>query len=776
MSNDIASFEKWKEKKKKNKEMGGKKKKMFVRKRQWEVEVEKIKDLEKLYEEFDVTKAETFEEFPLSDKTKKGLEKAGYSKPTAIQQASFTPAIKGRDILGAAKTGSGKTLAFLIPVLECLFRQRWSSIAGPGALIISPTRELAYQTFEVLKKIGQFHDFSAGLVIGGKDVKSESSHMSRTNILICTPGRLLQHMDETSYFDASNLQVLVLDEADRILDLGFKATLNAVIENLPTEKQTLLFSATQTKSVKDLARLSLRDPAYVSVHEKSRSSTPAGLNQKYVVCKLENKLNMLFSFVKTHLKTKTLVFLSSCKQVQYVFAAFCKLRPGVPILMLHGKMNQMRRMAAYDEFCRKQFALLFCTDIAARGLDFPSVDWVLQLDCPEDAETYIHRAGRTARYHGEGHALLVLLESEEEAMVQQLQDRKVPISKTEINTEKFTNINSRLESFCAADLELKQRAQRCFVSYIRSVFLMKNKSVFSVQSLPLAGYSQSLGLAVTPRVRFLQKHEANKNKNKTSVDENSNMIISNNNHEKEAFSGLDTSENDVGDMFQVKKKDVFNLEDDDSENGEKDGKPSKDKTMTNVGAIKKLLKKKYKYNQKILFDEKGELVESWPPVDPKIYSEEGVADDDNSEGLDIEKAKIEMQERDAVDRQRHKEKVKLKHQEKRHKDKEMRRQLQAKKEGRSYKKDEEEVVAHLGDSQQYDDSEDENSDLAETFSVDADIEEQFSRKRTLDDFNDRQNDSPKKTKLKTNTLSDIMIDSGFSLEDDEQLALHLLRK
>ncbi|XP_010215074.1 PREDICTED: probable ATP-dependent RNA helicase DDX10 [Tinamus guttatus] len=433
------------------------------------------------------------------------LQAAQYRVVTEIQRQTIGLALQGRDVLGAAKTGSGKTLAFIVPALELLYRNQWTSADGLGVLIISPTRELAYQTFKVLRKVGKNHDFSAGLIIGGKDLKEESERIHNINMLICTPGRLLQHMDETSYFYASDLQMLILDEADRILDMGFADTMNAIIENLPKKRQTLLFSATQTKSVKDLARLSLKDPEYVWVHEKAKFSTPATLDQNYIVCELQQKINMLYSFLRSHLKKKSIVFFASCKEVQYLFRAFCKLQPGVPVLALHGKQHQMKRMEVYNCFLRKKAAVLFATDIAARGLDFPAVNWVIQFDCPEDANTYIHRVGRTARYKEGGEALLVLLPSEEKGMVEQLAQRKVPVSEIKINPEKLTDIQKRLQAFLAQDQELKEKAQRCFVSYLRSVYLMKNKEVFDVFKLPLAEYALSLGLAVAPRVRFLQK-------------------------------------------------------------------------------------------------------------------------------------------------------------------------------------------------------------------------------------------------------------------------------
>ncbi|XP_074072736.1 putative ATP-dependent RNA helicase DDX10 [Macrotis lagotis] len=537
----VLNFERWKKKhvrrQKKMKEL-----RKQLKKPEWQVEREAIGRLTTEYGKINVNEIMRFSDFPLSKKTLKGLQEAQYRMVTEIQRQTIGLALQGKDVLGAAKTGSGKTLAFLVPVLEALYRLQWTSADGLGVLIISPTRELAYQTFEVLRKVGKNHDFSAGLIIGGKDLKHESERINQINILICTPGRLLQHMDETTYFHATNLQILVLDEADRILDMGFADTMNAIIENLPPKRQTLLFSATQTKSVKDLARLSLKDPEYVWVHEKAKYSTPATLDQNYIICELHQKISMLYSFLRSHLKKKSIVFFASCKEVQYLFRVFCRLRPGVSILALHGKQQQMRRMEVYNEFVRKKSAVLFATDIAARGLDFPAVNWVLQFDCPEDANTYIHRAGRTARYKEGGESLLILLPSEEKGMVYQLSQKKVPVKEIKINPEKFIDIQKKLEAFLAQDQDLKERAQRCFVSYLRSVYLMKNKEVFDVNKLLLPEYALSLGLAVAPRVRFLQRLQKQMTKesviNKTddqSKDEKGSIASSLTNDEVEEF-------------------------------------------------------------------------------------------------------------------------------------------------------------------------------------------------------------------------------------------------
>ncbi|GFZ22015.1 DEA(D/H)-box RNA helicase family protein [Actinidia rufa] len=461
-----------------------------------------------------------FNQLPLSQKTKDGLREAKYAKMTEIQRASLPHALCDRDILGAAKTGSGKTLAFIIPVLEKLYRARWGPEDGVGSIIISPTRELAGQLFEVLKSVGKHHTFSAGLLIGGrKDVDEEKEHVNDLNILVCTPGRLLQHMDETPNFDCSQLQVLVLDEADRILDVGFKKALNAIVSQLPKRRQTLLFSATQTKSVQDLARLSLKDPEYLSVHEESVTATPNRLHQTAMIVPLDKKLDMLWSFIKAHLNSRILVFLSSCKQVRFVFEAFKKLRPGIPLKCLHGRMKQERRMGVYSQFCETR-SVLFSTDVTSRGLDFnKAVDWVIQVDCPEDVATYIHRVGRTARYLSGGRSVLFLMPSEM-MMLEKLQEKKIPVQFIKANTKRLQPVSGLLAALLVKEEELQHLAHRSFVTYLRSIYINRDKEVFDVMKLPIEDFSASLGLPMTPKVRFLkQKTKGKKLSEESSLQE-----------------------------------------------------------------------------------------------------------------------------------------------------------------------------------------------------------------------------------------------------------------
>ena len=460
------------------------------------------------------TPPDSFSDLPLSQTTADGLDASHFKTLTTIQSRTIPLALKGSDILGAAKTGSGKTLAFLVPVLENLYRKRWTEFDGLGALILSPTRELAIQIFDVLRKVGRNHTFSAGLVIGGKSLQEEKERLGRMNILVATPGRMLQHMDQTAELEIGNLQMLVLDEADRILDMGFKQTIDALVQHLPADRQTLLFSATQTKKVSDLARLSLREPEFVSVHEAAESATPASLQQNYIISPLPEKLDTLWSFIRANVKKKILVFFSSGKQVRFVYESFRHLQPGISLLHLHGRQKQTARLDITTKFSNSKYACLFSTDVAARGLDFPAVDWVVQVDAPEDADTYIHRVGRTARFEHEGHAVMFLDPSEEEGMLNALDKKKVSLEKINVRQKKMQNtVRNQLQNMCFKDPELKYLGQKAFVSYVRSVHIQKDKDTFNLKKLDLEQYAASLGLPGAPRVKFVKGEDAKARKN-----------------------------------------------------------------------------------------------------------------------------------------------------------------------------------------------------------------------------------------------------------------------
>ncbi|EDV92249.1 probable ATP-dependent RNA helicase DDX10 [Drosophila grimshawi] len=637
-----------------------------------------IQELRSKYDDIDASTIKTFAQFPLSQKTQKALAESKFITATEVQRQSIGPALQGKDVLGAAITGSGKTLAFLIPVLEHLYMNKWSRSDGVGAIIISPTRELAYQIFETLKKVGKHHDFSAGLIIGGKNLKFERTRMDQCNILICTPGRLLQHMDENPLFNTSTMEMLVLDEADRCLDMGFQKTLNAIIENFPPDRQTLLFSATQTNTLEDLARLNLQQPVYVGYGTANSTTTPASnaavlalpelLQQSYVVLPLEEKITMLWSFIKNHLKQKIIVFVASCKQAKYLYEIFCKLRPGVGLLALYGTLHQDKRIAIYEEFLRKSQVVMFATDVASRGLDFPAVNWVLQLDCPEDVSQYIHRAGRSARNKSHGECLLVMTPNEEEHMIGALREQlNVEIKSVHIDPKKLFSPRVKIEAFLAQFPELRASAQRAFLAYLKSVFLMRNKRLFNVLSLDLDAYAQSLGLAVTPRVPFIEKLKWRQKQQEKKDDLPAQQTTT-------SFGGAsDHSDVEDDDFINIKRRDhdvegaPVDLDrlspaaaSDEEDSEELLVVPKREKLVTKAALAKKALKKNLQINNKLKFDEDGQtLTDERNQMKALTGKTKKQKDDDG--GINLMLSKALLNEEDQYDKQRFRELVKKRH-------------------------------------------------------------------------------------------------------------------
>lgn len=613
--------------------------------------------------------------------------------------------------------------------------------------------------------------------------------MDQVNIIICTPGRLLQHMDENPLFNCDSMQVLVLDEADRCLDLGFSQTMNGIIDNLPTDRQTLLFSATQTKSVKDLARLSLKSPVYIAPHEKSETTTPTKLHQNYVVVNQEDKIMMLWSFIKTHQTHKSIVFMSSCKQVKFVYEMFSKLRPGVSLLALYGTLHQDRRMAIYDEFCKRSKVVLFATDIASRGLDFPIVNWVIQLDCPEDATAYIHRAGRTARHDANGESLLVLTPHEEEPMIEELKANKIPIDKISIDPKQMFSPRVKMEAYLAQSKDLKDTAQRAFIAYIKSVFLMKNKKVFDVESINFDEFAKSLGLVVTPRVRFLQRLKKRKEQQQkgTTEQSESSESESDENSKKQQMKSINLSalmadesdDDDDAGLVRVKRKD-HDIEigsNDELELVEDLNQARKQKLVTKAAVAKKLAKKKIIPNKKIQFDDDGNVITNTAKELQSELAREYLEEDEG--GIDIEKAKQLLQEEDKFDKKRFKELVKKKHKDikKKKKQKKEEKKESDEEEGDDFESGSEPDLSWLPDydkinAKSRNDSGSDNDSQSDDDSDEGPIHKLptklYEKKRTKDDDSEEEVEMPQKKKSKKN------IASKLNLNDAERLAMSLL--
>jgi ATP-dependent RNA helicase DDX10/DBP4 len=674
-----------------------------------------------------------FEQLPLSQKTKDALRQSKFIDMTEIQGASLPHSLCGRDILGAAKTGSGKTLAFIIPVIEKLYKERWGPEDGVGSIIISPTRELAHQLFEVLQRVGKHHGFSAGLLIGGrKDIETEKERVNFLNILVCTPGRLLDHMSTTPNFDCSQLQVLVLDEADRILDQGFEKEMNAIISQLPKYRQTLLFSATQTKSVRDLARLSLKDPEYLNVHEDAVKATPSRLVETVMIVDLDKKLDMLWSFIKSHLNSTILVFLSTRKQVKFVYEAFKKLRPGIPLKCMHGKQSIERRMAEYSQFCGQR-AVLFGTNLLSRGLDFDnSVDWVVQVDCPDDYTAYVHRAGRTARFQSDGRSVLFLAPSEMK-IIDKFKETKVDVRFIKANTKRLQPVSGMLAALLVKSTELQSLAQRAFITYLRSIHKQPDKDVFDVTKLPIDEFAASLGLPMTPKVRFLNLRTKEKN---VVQKELSNLFLTESSFKVDLLK--------VSDVAKIEEEDNDILIPKENSNPQ-EGRSIGAKDYIPISRVSK--KKKLKINahrpmgNRLVYDDDGNALPPFATVadmSDNVYPQ-----------LDTDKVKRRFEElRENLKKHDKEDKLQDK---KRRKDKRLKEKMKLKT------------------------RRDEDDDDDDEFGSDTANGEKFSKKGSKVYFDSDEDDDNNERKKKKRTNEQIAVNTdAISLAEQEELALKLL--
>ncbi|KAG5719317.1 ATP-dependent RNA helicase HAS1 [Termitomyces sp. T112] len=477
----------------------------------------------------DIKGRKPFSSLDLSEQTLRSLELMGLSTMTQIQDKSIPLLLSGKDVLGAARTGSGKTLAFLIPAVELLHRLKFKPMNGTGIIIITPTRELALQIFGVAKDLMANHSQTFGIVMGGANRRAEADKLAKgVNLLVATPGRLLDHLQDTKGFVFRNLKALVIDEADRILEVGFEEEMKKIIRILPSEnRQSMLFSATQTTKVADLARISLRPgPVHVDVDKEESTSTVTTLSQGYVVCPSERRFLLLFTFLKKTCltkdsKKKVIVFFSSCNSVKYHAELLNYI--DVPVLDLHGKQKQQKRTNTFFEFINAPSGILLCTDVAARGLDIPKVDWIVQYDPPDDPRDYIHRVGRTARAGKVGKSLLFLLESEL-GFLRYLKEAKVPLNEFSFPADRIANIQSQLERLLQKNYFLHQSARDGYRSYLQSYASYSLKKIFDVNKLDLAKVGKAFGFAVPPRVNVnlgTGKSSTTRTKKRTRPDESS---------------------------------------------------------------------------------------------------------------------------------------------------------------------------------------------------------------------------------------------------------------
>ncbi|CAO2208895.1 unnamed protein product [Urochloa humidicola] len=459
----------------------------------------------------------------LSAEVVEALHRGGFRRCTPVQAATIPHLLSHKDVAVDAATGSGKTLAFIVPVVEIL-RRRSSRPKSHEvlAVIVSPTRELSSQIYNVAQPfIATLKGVSSMLLVGGLDIKAELKRVEEegANILVGTPGKLFDIMQrEDSSLDYKNLEILILDEADRVLDMGFQRHVNFILSKLPKLRRTGLFSATQTKAVADLSKAGLRNPMKVEVKTEAKltskdagqqegpSKTPLGLRLEYMICEASKKSSQLVDFLVQNSGKKIMVYFATCACVDYwaVVLPLLNSLKDSPIIPYHGKMKQGPREKALASFSALSSGILVCTDVAARGLDIPSVDLIVQYDPPQDPNVFIHRAGRTARYDQEGDAIVFLL-PKEDTYVEFLKLRGVPLTERECpsNTE---DVVPQIRSAALEDRNVMEKGLRAFVSFVRAYKEHHCSYIFRWKDLEIGKLAMEYGLLQIPSMPEVKHH------------------------------------------------------------------------------------------------------------------------------------------------------------------------------------------------------------------------------------------------------------------------------
>ncbi|KAG2147078.1 DEAD-domain-containing protein [Suillus cothurnatus] len=399
------------------------------------------------------TPPETFKELGLIDPLLEALDKINFTKPTEIQQEALPHALEGRDIIGVAETGSGKTAAFALPILQKL----WDEPKGLFACILAPTRELAYQIAQQFESLGSAMGVRSLVLVGGMDRMQQAVGLAkRPHIIVATPGRLNDHLQNTKGFSLRSLKFLVMDEADRLLDMDFGPEIDQILKVIPKERTTYLFSATMTTKVAKLQRASLINPIRVEV--SSKYQTVSTLLQYYLLVPLVHK-DVHLIYLANHLASNSIIiFTRTVHDAQRLSIMLRSL--GFPAVPLHGQLSQSQRLGALGKFKSGDRKLLVATDVASRGLDLPSVDIVINFDIPTHSKDYIHRVGRTARAGRSGKSITMVTQYDVELVqrIEKVIDKKMELWPTD--KEEVMLLKERVDEAARLAInELKEEAK-----------------------------------------------------------------------------------------------------------------------------------------------------------------------------------------------------------------------------------------------------------------------------------------------------------------------------
>ncbi len=370
----------------------------------------------------------SFDKFNLQDEVLDGLRDMGFEKPTPIQEACVPLIMEGRDVLASAQTGTGKTAAFAIPILHNLLEKKKNSQEGIRALVITPTRELASQVDEAFFAIGYHTGLSTAKVYGGDDWSRQEKALNRgTNIIVATPGRLLDHI-RIHDIDFSNLDFLILDEADRMLDMGFIPDITQIVSKLPKQRQTLLFSATIPPKIEQLARKMMDNPERVNMAPPNMAAE--GVTQGMYYVEESDKLPLVLHLFEKEQWASAIIFMSTKRAVDKLTRELRK--KGANVTSIHGDRSQAEREKALESFRKGEYRIIVATDVMSRGIDVDGISHIINFSVPHDVEDYVHRIGRTARADAKGDAITLVSGQDRRYMESIIRAMKSKINKLEV--------------------------------------------------------------------------------------------------------------------------------------------------------------------------------------------------------------------------------------------------------------------------------------------------------------------------------------------------------
>ncbi len=519
---------------------------------------------------------ENSERTEISEKLIKTLkDRLGFEQFTKVQKLSIPVILSSKDVLIKSPTGSGKTLAYALPVVHKLQEivPKINRNDGPYAVVLLPTRELALQSYQVFESICRtFVWIVPGLVVGGEKRKAEKSRIRKgINIIIATPGRLLDHLKATKSLTLEKVSFVVFDEADRLLDLGFEQTILSILSTLNEQSkshQTALLSATLSPKVDNLASISLKDHVFIDATKSDAESAsrsgdndagddseipgfvmPDTLKQFFVIVPAKLRLVSLLSFLSKHAfqtDGKIIVFFSSKSATELHYKLLesdimkKEEREICEIYRLHGDMQQNMRNDVFTKFKKCKRGVLLCTDVAARGLDLPQVNWIIQYSCPTQIDDYVHRVGRTARIGAIGKAVLFLLPSEVK-YIDKLQEKDIKMEEIKIFDvlacllpsgskrknqsviqDAATDLQMKLEQLLIDSSDLSTLAEQAFKSYIQAyaTYPASLKEIFHVKKLHLGHFAKSFGLRAAPQQMEKSVGGEPRNKSKKKSEKN----------------------------------------------------------------------------------------------------------------------------------------------------------------------------------------------------------------------------------------------------------------